>query len=387
MRALQQHILAILDSYEGGVPLAHFLKGYFKAHPILGSRDRKVISDAVYSYYRCAKALPESLTTQEKLGLSVFLAENEHPHTLKLIPERLTGTRSDSLAERISVLENAGISLVPDRLLSPDVQLSSGISKDAWLRSMWRKPRVFFRIMSPQKALVREKLFQAGIELLAEPKHTYSCAPGTALEKVLSPEEYRIQDLSSQRSAEFFSLKSGDRVWDCCSGAGGKSLLACETQTDIHLTVSDVRSSVLHNLVERFRLYKRAIPEQILVSASDSTALSEKIGSRQFDHIIADVPCSGSGTWARTPEQLYFFRTESLKEFSERQTAILNNVSTFVKPGGYLSYITCSVFAAENEQVLQALDNRDFELLKAAAIDGIEKRADCMFAALWRRKK
>lgn len=386
MRALQQHILAILESYGGAVPLTHFLKGYFKANPILGSRDRKVISDAVYSYYRCAKALPEALSLSEKAGFSIFLAENEHPHTAKLIPEALQKNRSGLLADRMQALSEAGISVRAERILPAGIKLSPGINKDTWLESLWRKPRVFFRILSRHKAPVREKLHNAGIELIAEGDNAYSCAPGTALEKVLSPEEYRIQDLSSQQTAAFFALKPGDSVWDCCSGAGGKSLLACETEANIRLTVSDVRSSILHNLADRFRLYNRAIPEQILVSAADSNSLSEKLGQRQFDHIIADVPCSGSGTWARTPEQLHFFDPGSLNEFAARQRSILKNVVAYLKPGGHLSYITCSVFEAENESVLGILAPEAFDFVKVSSIDGTSRRADAMFAALLRKK-
>lgn len=386
MRALQQHILAILESYEGAVPLTHFLKRYFKANPILGSRDRKVISDAVYSYYRCAKALPEALSPSEKVGLSIYLAENESPHTAKLIPEAWQKKRSALFTDRMQALSEAGISVNPERILPAGIKLSPGINKNTWLESIWRKPRVFFRILSRDQERTLQKLQDAGIEWMAEGNNAYSCAPGTALEKVLSPEEYRIQDLSSQQTAGFFALKAGDSVWDCCSGAGGKSLLACETQADIRLTVSDVRGSILHNLADRFRLYKRAIPEQILVSAADSAALSEKLGKRQFDHIIADVPCSGSGTWARTPEQLYFFDPASLNEFADRQSSILKNAAAYLKPGAYLTYITCSVFEAENESVLRVLNAEKFELMKAQSIDGSGRRADAMFAALLRKK-
>lgn len=386
MRALQQHILAIIGSYNGTVPLTHFLKSYFKAHPILGSRDRKVIADAVYSYYRCAKAFPESLSVWDKVGLSVFLSENENPHTRKLIPDQLKDRKVKSVSDRINALEESGVPITTDHLLPADIALSGNISKNLWLESIWQKPRVFFRITVKNQETALQKLSANGLEIRTEGNNCFSCAAGSALEKILAPFEYRIQDFSSQQTAGFFSLKPGYRVWDCCSGAGGKSLLACETESGIRVTVSDVRASILHNLGERFRQYGRPIPEQILVSASDHKALTEKLGNRRFEHIIADVPCSGSGTWARTPEQLYFFNPDTLGMFADRQIAILKNISEYVVPGGFITYITCSLFEAENEAVLRNINRDEFEILKADTLDGIEKKADSMFAALLRRR-
>lgn len=387
MRALQQHILTIIANYDGKVPLTHFLKSYYKQHPILGSRDRKIIADAVYSYYRCAKALPDSLSASEKTGLSLLLAEHEHIQSDKLIPEDWRNSVSMGIEEKIPMLANNGISVAIDRLLPDSLVFSEGIERNDWLRAMWKKPRVFFRIIAKNRLSILEKLQTQGIAVTVEGENAYSCAAGVSLDKCLQPHEYRIQDLSSQQTANYFSLKKGESVWDCCSGAGGKSLLACETEPGIRLTVSDVRASILHNLSDRFRLYGRAVPEQILVSAADSEALAGALNQRSFDHIIADVPCTGSGTWSRTPEQLYFFDPACLATFTERQKSIIKNVSAYVQAGGLLTYITCSVFRAENEEVIHSLlQDSEFEQVASGSINGISRGADCMYAALLRKR-
>jgi 16S rRNA (cytosine967-C5)-methyltransferase len=103
----------------------------------------------------------------------------------------------------------------------------------------------------------------------------------------------------------------------------------------------------------------------------------------QYDLIIADVPCSGSGTWARTPEQLYFFKKERIKYYSDLQKAITGAVASSIRSGGHLLYITCSVFAEENEKVVAHLeDNYQLRTVAASLFKGYSDNADTLFAAL-----
>jgi 16S rRNA (cytosine967-C5)-methyltransferase len=105
-----------------------------------------------------------------------------------------------------------------------------------------------------------------------------------------------------------------------------------------------------------------------------------------FDLIICDAPCSGSGTWARTPEQLYFWKEENILHYTALQKKILTNIIPFIKPGGYLLYITCSVFRQENEEIVKDVE-KGFGLqpVKMEMLKGYDKKADTMFAALLTR--
>ena len=106
-----------------------------------------------------------------------------------------------------------------------------------------------------------------------------------------------------------------------------------------------------------------------------------------FDGIIADVPCSGSGTWSRTPEMLTFFDEQELVKYTDRQKEIVTNVMPYLKPGGYLIYITCSVFKVENEDIVAHLSKLpQLELVKTALINGIANRSDSMFYALFKAR-
>ena len=144
------------------------------------------------------------------------------------------------------------------------------------------------------------------------------------------------------------------------------------------LTVSDVRPSIIANLKKRFaeagiKNYNAFVADA--VTASPNT---------KFDLIIADVPCSGSGTWARTPEQLSFFKESQVDDYTALQIAIAANAIKYLEPGGYLLYITCSVFKKENELQVEKLLAMGMQLVEQEVLKGYSENADSMFVALLR---
>ena len=146
------------------------------------------------------------------------------------------------------------------------------------------------------------------------------------------------------------------------------------------LTVSDVRESILHNLRNRFgRAGIRGYQSFVADVASKDFGPDKK-----FDVIICDAPCSGSGTWGRTPEQLRFFRKEKIEHYSSLQKAIAANAATCLKSGGAFLYITCSVFKKENEDVVETIiQQTPLQLIKQHYFGGYEEKADTLFAALF----
>jgi 16S rRNA (cytosine967-C5)-methyltransferase len=103
-----------------------------------------------------------------------------------------------------------------------------------------------------------------------------------------------------------------------------------------------------------------------------------------FDLVIADVPCSGSGTWGRDPWAMSMFSMEDLEDYAARQRLILGKSIPHVKAGGYLLYITCSVYAMENEQMVAFIEKQGgLRVVKMGLIEGYTQRADSMFAALF----
>ena len=234
---------------------------------------------------------------------------------------------------------------------------------------------------------LKEKLNQHKIEYgNADPQFllpfkTYSFTGGTKLDDVfLLNREAVVQDLSSQRTAYFLKpdTKREFEAWDCCAGSGGKSILLADLYAGCRITVSDIRDSILKNLSTRFR-EAGIVPANVF--SADLTDQND-IPRQSFNFIVADLPCTGSGTWSRTPEALYYFKPDLITNFRQRQERILSNILTRLKPNGILVYITCSVFAEENEQVCaKILESGNMKLERQEILTGFNDRADTMYAA------
>jgi 16S rRNA (cytosine967-C5)-methyltransferase len=106
---------------------------------------------------------------------------------------------------------------------------------------------------------------------------------------------------------------------------------------------------------------------------------------QHFDLILADLPCTGSGTWGRTPEALYFFNQETIAKYSSLQKKIISTVIPALKKGGSLLYSTCSVFKKENEEITGFIQqNFGLQPDKVELIKGYRIKADSMFLARFR---
>jgi 16S rRNA (cytosine967-C5)-methyltransferase len=103
-----------------------------------------------------------------------------------------------------------------------------------------------------------------------------------------------------------------------------------------------------------------------------------------FDYLLADVPCSGSGTWGRNPERLYFYRPEETAAYQARQQSIITFAIPMLKKKGSLLYMTCSVFRQENEDMAMYITEKlGLQMVQQQVFKGYETRADTMFAALF----
>ena len=144
--------------------------------------------------------------------------------------------------------------------------------------------------------------------------------------------------------------------------------------------VSDIRESVLDNLDERLqqagiRKYQKKLLD--LTQNVDSV-----LHDYAFDGIILDAPCTGSGTWGRTPEMIIQFNASRIFFFQQLQKTIALNLIKYLKPGKALIYITCSAFHEENEDVVNYLvKEAGLTLESSELLKGYERKSDTMFVA------
>jgi 16S rRNA (cytosine967-C5)-methyltransferase len=336
-----RYAVNIIKQYDGRFPLSVWLKDFFRENKQMGSRDRKTVSHLVYSFYR--------------LGHSKF----------------------DTIEERVL----AGIALCNSG--SDDLVTyfkPEGIDKEAFGLSFLKQPLLFLRVRPGKQNAVLQKLEEAGVDYKLVSDSCISLPNTTKADSILQiNKEVVIQDISSQKVGRFMKDSAGGAVWDCCAASGGKSIMAYDLLKDIRLTVSDVRTSIIGNLHERFE--EAGIKEYDSFTA-DLTDPGKSLSGNKYDLIIADVPCSGSGTWARTPEQLYFFDPKKIHYYTELQRKIVAKVIPALNPGGVLLYITCSVFKSENEEAVQFIkDNSGLTCTGMEVIEGYKEKADTMFAA------
>lgn len=386
MSIVQSHLnsaVAIIEQYRGEKPFASFLRKYFSRYKKYGSKDRKQITHLCYCYFRLGKALM-NIPTSQRIVAALFLCSS----TPDLLLDTLKPEWSDKVL--LPVEEKWGIAEGKEMIsnIFPRSELlSAGLDHLQFCKSLLIQPDLFLRIRPGKTEQVQLKLQQAGI-IFSRPNTTCIALDNRTKidELIILDKEAVVQDYNSQKVGDFLGLlpvQNKRRVWDCCAASGGKSIMAVDILGDIKLTVSDIRESILINLRKRFAT---AGIKEYSSFVADLSVKRLPESDDKFDLVIADVPCSGSGTWGRTPEQLFYFNEEMIERYARLQKQIMSNVIHHVSPGGYILYITCSVFKAENEEVVNwYLKQNQLNLIKMEVLQGYSFKADTMFAALMQK--
>lgn len=162
-----------------------------------------------------------------------------------------------------------------------------------------------------------------------------------------APEGMRIQDEGSQLVAELAGR--GARILDCCAAPGGKAAILAENNPQAEITACDISEARLNAMRRSFA--REPQTAKIHCVLADATALPFR---NDFDLILCDVPCSGTGTLARNPEIKLRLAASDLQRQQERQIAILRSAYRVLAAGGRLVYSTCSLEPEENSIVVQA---------------------------------
>lgn len=162
-----------------------------------------------------------------------------------------------------------------------------------------------------------------------------------------------IQDEASQLVAAL--VGSGEKILDCCAAPGGKTLAIADRDPSISIVAAEIhphRARLMRQLTQASATAKHPIR----VISADATQLPIR---SQFNRILADVPCSGTGTIARNPEIKWRLKPGDLPDLHTRQAAILRSALSHLEPAGRIVYSTCSLEKEENEDVVEEILNEN----------------------------
>ena len=218
-----------------------------------------------------------------------------------------------------------------------------------------------------------------------------------------------VQDEGSQLLALLTDAKRGEMVVDFCAGAGGKTLaLGASMRNTGRLYAFDISGHRLDALKPRLARSGLSNVHPVQIAHERDDRIKRLAG--KIDRVLVDAPCSGLGTMRRNPDLKWRQSPKSVAELQAKQLAIVSSAARLLKPGGRLVYATCSLLAAENEEVVRAFDEseigREFEplpvqeLLEAMQVAGADllvsglwlrlwphrHQTDGFFAAVWRRR-
>lgn len=387
----------LIGEYTPPTPFHLYIKKYFSANKKHGSRDRKTITALCYSYYRTGKnfnALPvtDKILVSFALSQSILFNDAWQQKLKEQFPKLSDGFTSLSLDEQLVELETH-YGFDKSLLFPLQEHFSKSLDNDGFLSALLVQPNVWLRAKKNKKERVEEVLATAGIETTNHPEvdNAIGFAKQVNIEQLLGKNHHHlveVQDASSQQTGNFISLQPHQKVWDCCCGAGGKSLMLKDIESKIELYCSDIRPQIIENLKERFKQSGLPSPFEVTldITHNHSSEITFETKSERrtatknyFDAIIADVPCTGSGTWARTPEQAYSFEEIQIAEYAQKQKDIVSKIVPYLKSGAKLYYITCSIFKQENEEQLPYFESLGLKVESQQLIKGYSQKADSMF--------
>jgi 16S rRNA (cytosine967-C5)-methyltransferase len=386
MNRFHSHIASavkVIESYNGAQPFAQHLKKFFSAEKKYGSKDRKNIAALCYAYFRMGHAQKMNDKT-ERILTGLFLSGNDAGGILQHFkPE---------WAERIVLppAEKAAyLNIRPEDIFPFQNELSAAIDKDAFALSFLKQPHLFLRARPGRHAAVLQKLNDAAIQYELSGEDCLVLPNAAKTETILKiNREVVVQDRNSQRVLDYFRGHSADygkdkktNAWDCCAASGGKSILLYDRlQGNVRLTVSDIRETILANLKQRLEEAGISINRSFVADLRNAAPPA----TEKFHIVLCDAPCTGSGTWSRTPEQLFYFNRKKIAEYTALQEKIISHTVPALADNGVFIYITCSVFQEENEGMVDRIKEKfHLRLLQMEYLAGYNDFADTLFVAVF----
>jgi 16S rRNA (cytosine967-C5)-methyltransferase len=344
-------------------PVADALKDWGLSHRFAGGGDRAAIGNIVYDALRRRRSagwLFDAETARAQAFGALLLEWGQAPQSLNaaLDGDRFAPPLLDEA--ELKAIETRSLASAPAAIRAdiPDwcAPLFERAFGDAWVEegaALARRPPLDLRVnaLKAERGKVLAELQGTGARaadlapagIRIPPIHGDGRHPNVQAEPAFRKGWFEVQDEGSQLVAALAGAEPGMQVLDFCAGAGGKTLaLSAAMGNTGQIFAYDAEKGRLAPIFERLRRSENR-NVQVVAKPSELSPLAGKM-----DIVLVDAPCTGSGTWRRRPDAKWRLTQRQLDQRRAEQASILDAAQEFVRPGGVLAYVTCSVFEEEN---------------------------------------
>jgi 16S rRNA (cytosine967-C5)-methyltransferase len=355
-------------------PVAEALKDWGLSHRFAGAGDRAAIGNIVYDALRRKRSGEWLFGAETARARAIATLIREGGRTPESLNAELTGDRFAPellCEEEIAHLNGSAIDQAPAAIAAdcPDwcVPLFEQAFGAAWVEecaALAMRPPLDLRVNTLKSD--REKVLTAlsssgarttGIApqgLRIPPVKGDGRHPNVQIEPAFQKGWFEVQDEGSQIVAALAAARAPAQVLDYCAGAGGKTLaLSAAMENHGQIFAYDTDKARLAPIFDRLR---RAGSRNVQVVTAEEALGTHLSG---MDLVLVDAPCTGSGTWRRRPDAKWRLTDRQLDVRRKEQADILDRASRYVRPGGTLAYVTCSLFREENNDQVEAFRTRN----------------------------
>ena len=378
-------------------PVAEALKDWGLSHRFAGAGDRAAIGNIVYDALRRKRSGEWAFGAETARARAFAALMREGGWTPESLNAELTGDRfaPELLGEaEIRHFNSTAIDRAPAPVAAdcPDwcAPLFERVFGAEWpeeCAALATRPPLDLRVnvLKADRGKILAALSASGAEAAAiatqgvriPPIKGDGRHPNVQAEPAFQKGWFEVQDEGSQIVAALAGAGSPRQVLDYCAGAGGKTLaLSAALGNHGQIFAYDADKARLAPIFDRLR---RSGSRNVQI-VTDEDALGTH--RQAMDLVLVDAPCTGSGTWRRRPDAKWRLTDRQLEVRRKEQADILDRAQRYVRPGGMLAYVTCSLFREENGDQVEAFCARnpafhplDHALLWNAVFAGKEDRA------------
>ncbi len=348
--ARHQAAIEILDRIIEGEPAERCLTNWARSNRFAGSGDRHAIRDIVYEVVRrkrsCA-ALGGGMGGRA-LVLGLLRQGDSDPATIFTGERHAPAALDASETGRVDLTQTEALDC-PDWLW-PHLQASLADQAAPVMAALRDRAPVTLRVNTRRSTMteVLAVLSADGIEAVEVPAVATALRVETGARKVQNAAAYgqglvELQDAASQAAVALVPLREGQSLLDYCAGGGGKGLAFAARGAKV--TAHDIDPRRMADIPAR------AARAGVRIAVCPPASLAPE---QSFDVVFVDAPCTGSGTWRRTPEAKWALTQARLDALVMLQAQVLSQAAAHVRAGGILAYATCSMLDQENGRQVEA---------------------------------